>query len=377
VSVYIATDPAKRYGFVEFGDVGITLAIGALDNLQVDFGGGGNLRIRRPNDYKPDLAQRDGLVVDTSAWIGSVKGCRFDLNDCNATANASVGESGNPVGGMTPNGGGGGMGGINGVHRGTSINQRVDDGPNKIFLGGLPYTLSKTEVIELLQAFGPLKAFHLAVDPAAPAEQNSKGYGFCEYVDPANTNLACEGLNGMELGEKPLTVRVANPRNEREMAVMGMAANPYAPPPMPQQVSSGMEVDALLNMAIGGGMAPPMQMQMQVQVQMHVPPPAPAATSKALKLSNMVTQEDLDDSEEYEDLLEDIKEECAKFGTDVSVVIPRKGEFAMGVYLLYGDVGGSGRAKGVLHNRPFGDSKCVCEEISEDLFGEICVSAMI
>ena len=79
MSVYIATDPAKRYGFVEFGDVGITLAIGALDNLQVDFGGGGNLRIRRPNDYKPDLAQRDGLVVDTSAWIGSVKGCRAGL----------------------------------------------------------------------------------------------------------------------------------------------------------------------------------------------------------------------------------------------------------------------------------------------------------
>ncbi|CAN0060726.1 unnamed protein product, partial [Choristocarpus tenellus] len=65
------------------------------------------------------------------------------------------------------------------------------------------------QVKELLSAFGPLKSFHLVRDPGA---QNSKGYAFCEYVDQAVTPMACEGLHGMTLGDKTLTVRPATDR---------------------------------------------------------------------------------------------------------------------------------------------------------------------
>ncbi|MBE3041837.1 hypothetical protein IMZ48_04500 [Candidatus Bathyarchaeota archaeon] len=33
-----------------------------------------------------------------------------------------------------------------------------------------------------------------------------KGIAFCEYVDPSVTDIAIQGLNGMELGEKRLRV---------------------------------------------------------------------------------------------------------------------------------------------------------------------------
>lgn len=33
-----------------------------------------------------------------------------------------------------------------------------------------------------------------------------KGFAFCEYVDPSVTDIAIQGLNGMELGEKRLKV---------------------------------------------------------------------------------------------------------------------------------------------------------------------------
>lgn len=65
------------------------------------------------------------------------------------------------------------------------------------------------QVRELLSAFGPLKSFHLVRDPGSPT---SKGYGFCEYVDRAVTAIACEGLHGMTLGDKTLTVRPATDR---------------------------------------------------------------------------------------------------------------------------------------------------------------------
>jgi hypothetical protein len=38
-----------------------------------------------------------------------------------------------------------------------------------------------------------------------------QGYGFCEWMDPSVTEKACEGLNGMNLLGKTLTVRRAQP----------------------------------------------------------------------------------------------------------------------------------------------------------------------
>ncbi len=35
------------------------------------------------------------------------------------------------------------------------------------------------------------------------------GYAFCEYMDDKITKIACEGLNGMALGDRTLTVRKA------------------------------------------------------------------------------------------------------------------------------------------------------------------------
>ena len=48
---------------------------------------------------------------------------------------------------------------------------------------------------------------------------NSKGYAFCEYLDMANTHMACQGLNDLRIGDKTLTVRVS--------------AQSQAPPPPP------------------------------------------------------------------------------------------------------------------------------------------------
>ena len=49
----------------------------------------------------------------------------------------------------------------------------------------------------------------------------------------------------------------------------------------------------------------------------------PATATEVLILMNMVTVDDLKDDEEYEDILEDIKEECGKYGQVKSIEIPR------------------------------------------------------
>ncbi len=160
----------------------------------------------------------------------------------------------------------------------------VPDSPHKVFLGGLPNYLNEDQVKELLTSFGQLRAFNLVKDSATGL---SKGYAFCEYVDVTITDQAIAGLNGMQLGDKKLIV---------------------------QRASVGAKNTAAMNVA-------PVQIQVPgIAGSINAGPGNP---TEVLCLLNMVTPEELTDEEEYEDILEDIKEECAKFGAVRSVEIPR------------------------------------------------------
>ena len=82
----------------------------------------------------------------------------------------------------------------------------VADTPHKIFIGSIPAYLNEEQIIELLRSFGELRSFNLVKDTGTGL---SKGFAFCEYLDVSVTDAACEGLNGMELGDKKLIVQRA------------------------------------------------------------------------------------------------------------------------------------------------------------------------
>ncbi|WZY67992.1 hypothetical protein YC2023_000232 [Brassica napus] len=79
------------------------------------------------------------------------------------------------------------------------------EGPDRIFVGGLPYYFTELQVRELLESFGALKGFDLVKDRETG---NSKGYAFCVYQDVAVTDIACAALNGIKMGDKTLTIYV-------------------------------------------------------------------------------------------------------------------------------------------------------------------------
>uniref|UniRef100_A0A2R5L4K3 Splicing factor U2AF subunit n=1 Tax=Ornithodoros turicata TaxID=34597 RepID=A0A2R5L4K3_9ACAR len=160
------------------------------------------------------------------------------------------------------------------------ISTVVQDSPHKIFIGGLPNYLNGDQVRELLMSFGQLRAFNLVKDSATGL---SKGYAFCEYVEVTTTDQAILGLNGMQLGDKKLIVQRAS---------VG-AKNSQMNAPVQIQVP-GLQLQ--------GGAGPP---------------------TEVLCLMNLVCPEELKDEEEYEEILEDIHEECNKYGVVKSIEIPR------------------------------------------------------
>ncbi|PWA84251.1 splicing factor U2af large subunit B [Artemisia annua] len=294
VNVYINHE--KKFAFVEMRSVEEASNAMALDGIIFE---GAPVKVRRPSDYNPSLAAT--------------------LGPSQPNPNLNLGAVG-----LTP----GSAGGL--------------EGPDRIFVGGLPYYFTEAQVRELLESFGALRGFDLVKDRETG---NSKGYAFCVYQDLSVTDIACAALNGIKMGDKTLTVRRANQGQTQ---------------PKPEQES------VLLHA----------QQQIALQRLMLQPGPIGPPPTKVLSLTQVVTEEELVNDEDYEDILEDMKLECGKFGNLVNVVIPRpnpNGEPVAGVgkvFLEYDDTEGSTRARQGLNGRKFGGNQVVASFYPEDKFSE-------
>ena len=245
---------------------------------------------------------------------------------------------------------------------GSGLSKNVQDGPNKIFVGGLPYHLTDKQVLEVLETFGPLKAFHLVRDSQNPAV--SKGYAFCEYFDPNLTSFVVDKLHGLAIGEgKSLTVKIASGSdNGRGGGAASVVPAPAAigsrhpptsgpgvgmPPAMqgtmvsvPMHGGMGMGMGGMMGMGMGMGAPPPpnpypvgygigptgAQPYPAAPLPIAVAPHVPTVNSKVLRLANMVTSMELQDDQEYMDIKQDVWEECSQYGKLVHIVIPRAKE---------------------------------------------------
>merc|ERR1711862_16249 len=170
--------------------------------------------------------------------------------------------------------------------------------------------------MELLRAFGPIRAFHLV--KADATSTTSKGYCFVEYSNPKTTPVAIMGLNGMDMGGgKVLSARMAAQKSDDVQTPSAPSTN----------VVEGVDVEALLNVAFSGGggaMGPSSTVGGGMDIANKGSEPAfgQTAASSILVLLNMVMDDDLETDENYNELVEEVRGECEKYGKLVNVVIP-------------------------------------------------------
>lgn len=191
------------------------------------------------------------------------------------------------------------------------------DDPNRLFVGGLPYYLSEEECKELLGTFGQIKYFGLIRDRATGV---SKGYGFVIYEDNSVIEAAIAGLNGMKLGERTLSVRKA-------------------------EIPTGASRPVVVNSTEDG-----------TQQAMFT-----ATKPRVVKLVQAVTMEELQDDDEYEDILEDMREEMNTFGQVDALHIPRPPQDGTDpppgvgkIIIEFSDSDDALKARNKLHGRKFG-----------------------
>lgn len=207
-----------------------------------------------------------------------------------------------------------------------TITPVIPDSPNKIYIGSIPCHITEDQLSELLSTFGELKFLYLIKDSSG----TSKGYAFCEYSDSNITDIACKGLHELELGDKKLIVQRAS-----------IASKP---------------------------------LQSSILPHLTLLTDQSTAASTVLQLMNMIAKEELLDDDEYQDILDDIKSECEKYGIVQDIYIPRPSNIndddpIIGrVFIQYATADHSIAASKALTGRKFADRIVMTAYYPEDLF---------
>ena len=82
----------------------------------------------------------------------------------------------------------------------------------RVFVGGLPYSVSDTELADVFAPHGTVESARVITDQMTG---RSRGFGFVEMSTTEEVAAAVEALNGTQLEGRTLTVNEARPRPPR------------------------------------------------------------------------------------------------------------------------------------------------------------------
>ena len=82
----------------------------------------------------------------------------------------------------------------------------------KLYVGGLPYSVTDDRLHELFSAHGTVESANVITDRYS---DQSRGFGFVEMSTQEEAEQAIAALNGTELEGRSLTVNISKPREDR------------------------------------------------------------------------------------------------------------------------------------------------------------------
>ena len=80
---------------------------------------------------------------------------------------------------------------------------------NKLYVGGLPYAVSDTQLEEIFSAHGTVESARVITDRMTG---RSRGFGFVEMSSQSDAENATQNLNDSQLEGRTLVVNEAKPR---------------------------------------------------------------------------------------------------------------------------------------------------------------------
>ena len=87
-----------------------------------------------------------------------------------------------------------------------------------------------------------------------------------------------------------------------------------------------------------------------------------------LKLLNMVIEDDLNDNNNYNDLLEDVDDECSKHGNIVTIDIPRNGDGRNAAFVQFDNINAASECLHAWRRKVMGNVRIKAVFYPQDLF---------
>jgi cold-inducible RNA-binding protein len=88
----------------------------------------------------------------------------------------------------------------------------------KLFVGGLPYSVTDDELQELFAPFGTIASAKVIIDRET---NRSKGFGFVEMENDDEAKAAIAEMHDKEIGGRKIAVNEARPQERRERPAFG------------------------------------------------------------------------------------------------------------------------------------------------------------
>jgi RNA recognition motif-containing protein len=88
----------------------------------------------------------------------------------------------------------------------------MQDNSYRLFVGNLPFRMSREELIELFAQAGGVVSAHIPTDRETG---RPRGFGFVEMESSAGMQQAIQMFNGYSVSGRALVVNAARPREDR------------------------------------------------------------------------------------------------------------------------------------------------------------------
>ena len=298
--------PDGKFAFVELRSIeDATAALAHLNGIQV---GAYSLRIGRPKGYSATgLPGASAVAVPMQTSLPSFN---------NPLLTSSVMGAAPGLGNSNPL--------LAGLNSSLGLGMPAEAMSNAIMVTNLPALISEAQIRELFTPFGELRAFNVIKTPSGSTQS-----AVLEYVNPALTEGVIGGMNGLDIADHKLSV-LRIPASSAAVLLQPTSAPPppAGPPPLPVGAPSAPDaVDEL----------------------------SACDPTTVIRLSNMTTPQDLADDQSFEELMEDVADECNSHGTVKSIVIPRTGsDSSVGkIFVHFVDIAGAQATRKAVAGRKF------------------------
>ena len=236
--------------------------------------------------------------------------------------------------------------------------------PTKLMVSELHPHISANDLKEVFSPFGELAEVKMVADSSLGAASGIANVTFAKASDAKDAQQA---INGLELAGKNISVQFV-----QEIPQALTSVTPGLLPSLLGGLAGGLPGGLAGAMPGAGGLddnlgAERAAMLGRLQGQAPTAPP-----STCVLLKNMFDpngEDERNDPDFFDDLREDVKEECGKHGPVHDAKIERA--TAGFVYLKFGDVDSAGRCVSSMNNRWFAGKQIGVDYVSVDAFDAI------